>query len=121
RSRVVHVHTRLGQFDEALATLDAVESGGQALLLRRIIERRRQLGADAEEVMDLLTRFTEVAQADATTERRRSNLIWAAALRGRLLLLAGDPIRASDHIAFRYARFAEESGDADLGSLAVVM
>lgn len=114
----------LGRDEEAIRLLEPLGEAGAAAryaLLRRIIERQRQVGATADRLVALIGRFQDDVRRETDPKQRRLQEIWVARLQGELYLEGNDPKKATDYLTQRMGRFVAEGGDEGLAPLMITL
>ena len=106
---------------EALAPLADEAAWRRHLVLKQIIERRRDAGAAPEELGGLLAQFESDVLNEPDKELRRGQQLWAAEQRGRGLLEAGEPMETVGYLQRRLIKFMADGGNQDLAALWILL
>jgi len=122
--RLAEAYVALGRDDDAMGVIDELKdepAHRRYQLIKKIIERRLQAGADVNKLMPLLARYESELTDEADPKAKRAGALWSVAVTGKGLLAIGDAQQTVSYLQRRMIGFMAQAGDQDLASLQVLM
>ena len=122
--RLAETFVALKRDREAKEVLDRLKDAParrRYLVVKQIIERRRDSGDGAQELAPLLARFDNELRGETDKKERRIHEMWSVSMQARGLLEVGEPEKTIEYLQRRMITFMAEGGDADLAPLRVLL
>ncbi len=122
--RLAHTLVAMKRDPEALVVLDQLKDAPahrRYLIIRKIVERRRQSGVPVEDLAAMMLRFEEELRQETDKKTRRQQQMWAVILHAKGLLDIDQPEQTITYLQRRMIHFMADGSDDDLAPLRVLL
>ncbi|MCX5661823.1 MAG: tetratricopeptide repeat protein [Planctomycetota bacterium] len=119
-----HTLVASGREADALKLLDDYKGQSVELrsqIIRRIIERQREVGGQRQQMVTMLAQFMEEIKAEPSPMKRRDQQVWAVGMQAQLLMEEDQPAKAVDYLQRQMITLLDQGSDSDLGPLMTVL
>lgn len=122
--RLAETYVALKRDTEAMDVLDQLKDAParrRYQVVKQIVERRRESGADAQDLAALMARFDNELREETDKETRREQQMWSVGLQAQGLLDVNEPEKSIQYLQRQMINFMAEGGDDDLAGLRILL